>query len=280
MVDEFDVSKYFLGKLCIREHDWNGSGKSLRRLINRNCVECAKISKAKYNRSEHGQLANKKYRQTPKRKEYEARYRKSDARKAVVKRYEQSEKGKATRDRAYAKYMQTPKGKAKVARSIMRIRAWRSTPEGREIHQRRAREYRLNNLDERKAYYKRWRSSEQGREIRRLNQRKREYQQRSSHSSYYTRSELQEHLSRFGEQCAYCGVRPQETIDHFIPIVEGGSDCLSNLVPACIHCNSTKHKSDPLKWYKSQSFYSEKRWREILRLLGKSEDNYNQIPLL
>lgn len=45
--------------------------------------------------------------------------------------------------------------------------------------------------------------------------------------------------------CFYCGtgVEPFEnfTVDHFIPRSRGGSDELSNLVPACRSCNCSKH---------------------------------------
>lgn len=43
ILDEFDVSKFYLGTLCSRGHDWNGTGRSLRRIhIANNCVECVR----------------------------------------------------------------------------------------------------------------------------------------------------------------------------------------------------------------------------------------------
>ena len=280
MLPEFDESKYFLGNLCSRNHGWHNTGQTLRRLINRSCVECAKISKRKYNQSQHGVLTNKQYRQSLQRKEYEAQYRQSESRKAAQKRYNQSDKGKAASRRATAKRMQTPEGRARAVQFFEVFKAKRKTPEGRKLHCLEAKKYRSENLEARRDYYKQWRSSEQGRKIRRLNQRKREYRERSAYSSGYTRIELDQHLSRFGDKCAYCNINFHNAIDHFIAISKGGADCLSNLVAVCTSCNSAKHDSDPLEWFSSQIFYSRKQWREILRLLGKSEDNYNQIPLL
>ena len=37
---EFDTEKYYLGKLCKRGHDWNGTNRSLRLKYNGQCIEC------------------------------------------------------------------------------------------------------------------------------------------------------------------------------------------------------------------------------------------------
>jgi len=43
-------------------------------------------------------------------------------------------------------------------------------------------------------------------------------------------------------RCAYCGnVRPLEP-EHKIPLSRGGSNDISNIVPACRRCNAKKHK--------------------------------------
>lgn len=42
-IPPFDESKYYLGKLCKRLHDWHGTGRSLRLLTGRDCVECKRI---------------------------------------------------------------------------------------------------------------------------------------------------------------------------------------------------------------------------------------------
>lgn len=47
-------------------------------------------------------------------------------------------------------------------------------------------------------------------------------------------------VARFDARCAYCGERKPLTRDHVIPLIEGGSDDIANIVPACLSCNSRK----------------------------------------
>lgn len=50
-------------------------------------------------------------------------------------------------------------------------------------------------------------------------------------------------LERDGHRCRYCGRTADEVaidVDHVVPIREGGSDDLENLVAACVDCNMGK----------------------------------------
>lgn len=48
------------------------------------------------------------------------------------------------------------------------------------------------------------------------------------------------------DACAYCGARPERmTIDHVIPLCQGGNNEPRNLVPACVSCNSRKGGRTP-----------------------------------
>lgn len=57
----------------------------------------------------------------------------------------------------------------------------------------------------------------------------------------------------FGGQCAYCGSQKKITADHFVPLARGGKHSISNMVPACLSCNSSKRASDPFEWMESRS---------------------------
>lgn len=50
-----------------------------------------------------------------------------------------------------------------------------------------------------------------------------------------------------GSHCHYCG-RDASQVDHVIPRSRGGTDDLSNLVPACAPCNLSKGPKTPEEW--------------------------------
>ena len=56
---------------------------------------------------------------------------------------------------------------------------------------------------------------------------------------------MQEH---YDHRCVYCGKRRKGklTQDHITPLSKGGNHTLSNIVPACRSCNSTKNAGPPL----------------------------------
>jgi 5-methylcytosine-specific restriction endonuclease McrA len=46
-------------------------------------------------------------------------------------------------------------------------------------------------------------------------------------------------LLEFNFACAYCG-EPMETIDHIVPVANGGGTVFANVLPACAECNQKK----------------------------------------
>ena len=100
--------------------------------------------------------------------------------------------------------------------------------------------------------------------------------------SYYdfSSADLRDRLAQF-DGCVYCGeVKPNMHLDHFLSLSSGGSHVLSNLVVACSSCNCSKRDRDPYEWFSGQPFFSQKQWKRLLKLLGKTQKTYAQIPLL
>jgi 5-methylcytosine-specific restriction endonuclease McrA len=103
---------------------------------------------------------------------------------------------------------------------------------------------------------------------------------RQNHNVRLPREAVLNQFAAFDGNCCYCGSADRIVIDHFIPRSKGGPHVLTNLVPACHRCNTSKRDHDPATWYKSQSFYSVKRWRLILKVLGRKDATLNQLTLL
>jgi 5-methylcytosine-specific restriction endonuclease McrA len=58
-------------------------------------------------------------------------------------------------------------------------------------------------------------------------------------------------LERDGSRCRYCGKRIPKglvTIDHVMPVSQGGGDDTDNLVVACRSCNYSKGSNPPCGW--------------------------------
>lgn len=51
-----------------------------------------------------------------------------------------------------------------------------------------------------------------------------------------------------GNKCVYCGRESALTLDHMEPISRGGVTCLSNSIPSCKPCNSSKHNKLVADW--------------------------------
>lgn len=128
--------------------------------------------------------------------------------------------------RENAKARERPRQRTDADRA--RQAAWRKRPENRERAKRALRKYY---------------STEKGRELARQRCATRRALLRAR-GKEISRSEWQAILERFDNRCAYCrkpfgsDVRP--TRDHVVPIVMGGTNEASNIVPACLSCNGRK----------------------------------------
>lgn len=232
----FDDAKFYLGKLCRNEHEWEGSGQSLRYLNGeQRCLVCQK-----------GRTKR--------------RYQKLDIDKERIRKRENYhanlERSREVKRRNAKKFRENNPGKVFEAKEKYRL--WSKTEAGRLSYQRRHLK-RLTTL--------------KGKLLSKININKRKARKASVHNAPYSTEDIQALLQKFGNSCAYCGSTSNLSLDHVIPISKGGCNTLGNLLPACISCNSSKHNRDIDKWYKSREFYNQTKWRKIQRHLGKEVCN-------
>lgn len=96
---EIDATRFYLGRLCLNNHNWNDSRYSLRRIDNRSCIECANTAKRiKY----HKDLENSQKRS----RDNVNRYRRSNPEhyKAVRKAYRNANPEKIRHQKYHQEY--------------------------------------------------------------------------------------------------------------------------------------------------------------------------------
>lgn len=196
------------------------------------------------------------------------------------------EKARLSHERSLAR--RSPEQVAKAAEAKRAYR--KANPERDAEYNRRWRE---RNRDYIKEYGKRsrennpsqvnaWRKAnpDRAREQGRIGTQKRRARLRDVHGSL-SASELRARLETFGGACCYCGAKGKLLeADHFLPLSAGGTHTPSNIVPACGSCNRSKNAADPEQWFRAQPFFTERRWQEILKAVGKAKQHHGQLALL
>lgn len=106
-----------------------------------------------------------------------------------------------------------------------------------EVHRERVNTYRRANPERRRAWEAahRTRHPEQRREIDRA-RRARVH----GADGRFSATEWLALVDAFGGCCAYCRRSGRVQPDHRIPLVRGGPNCISNILPACPPCNQRK----------------------------------------
>jgi 5-methylcytosine-specific restriction endonuclease McrA len=90
------------------------------------------------------------------------------------------------------------------------------------------------------------------------------HERRAALTGTYTPEEWLNCLDFFSCSCAYCGEVHALTVDHITALSKGGPNTISNIVPACSRCNSSKNASEIVSWFTNQSFYEQIRLQRIL----------------
>lgn len=105
------------------------------------------------------------------------------------------------------------------------------SPEKREKYNARHRNYRLKRKNEGNPIVRNCKSDKY---------------RKTGRFKFFIRAEV---FRLKGNDCYYCKSKADQ-IDHVIPLVSGGTDDITNLVPACRSCNSSKQDMPLAEWLK------------------------------
>lgn len=131
----------------------------------------------------------------------------------------------------------------------------------------------------RKGYRKRYYSTEHGKMINKRNlQRRRARKQGAIYN--YPKETWEVTLSKFNDECAYCGSSEDLQQEHIIPMSKEGNYTKQNIIPACSFCNASKKDRDLMDWYPRQSFYEDERLNKIKKWSNIDDNGTQQLSIL
>ena len=124
-----------------------------------------------------------------------------------------------------------------------RRRLWRiNNPEKASAQDRAT---RLRNLEKARAKDRNYQQTHL--EENALKESARRAKKRNASVNDLTIEQWREIKDHYGHRCVYCGRKMQRlTQDHIVPLSKGGTHTFSNIVPACLSCNSRKGNRAPL----------------------------------
>lgn len=130
-----------------------------------------------------------------------------------------------------------------------RSKSWKiANPEKVKVSQKKQNaKYYANNREECIAQALAWAKANPGKIAIKAEKRRAEQLGNTQTDRLLTATEWTETKEYFDHRCAYCGRQLEKlTIDHIVPLSRGGEHTKENVVPACRHCNSSKHNSSLL----------------------------------
>lgn len=251
--------RFRLGRLCKRDHDYQGTGKSLRYASDGGCRECAVAAVTVRNHAKQGRPFTDQERRQ--RRDYKRRLREKLKNEGLTCRATAPVSIRACisrLDRAILNAGRRPSVATLVAREQARwVKAQPLSPQEKA---RRARE--------------RFRDAYQSNPSFRLYNREKAHRRRARIRGQRTRrlttAALQARFAMFGNCCAYCGVSGDMQIEHVVPLSKGGAHDAMNIVPACQSCNYSKHATEVERWYRAQSFFNPSRLAMIKNFSSQS----------
>lgn len=144
-----------------------------------------------------------------------------------------------------------------------REKTYQHYQENKEQYDNRRKQWMEDNSEYRKQYYRDYQKNNKEYfseyfKVRQMNKR-----------HEISKEEWKECLNYFNYSCAYCGMSEKKAKEifnkklHKEHVDHEGSNDLSNAIPACTGCNSSKWAHPMEEWYTNMGFYSEERLSKI-----------------
>lgn len=80
-------------------------------------------------------------------------------------------------------------------------------------------------------------------------------------------------LEYFDHECAYCGSKEGLEQEHIIPVNDGGTYTIGNIVPACRKCNASKGNKNLDSWYMNSEVFDADRLMKLNEYRCKTNVN-------
>ena len=161
-------------------------------------------------------------------------------------RRENPEKVRATEARYLAKYPE--KARAKVARARSRVAAWQQKDrETRpESYSLRFREWYEKNRERSAQRQRDWRARNP--EALQAQANRRRAAKANAPGDGVGAKQWREAIASYCGLCAHCARARQSDMDHVDPLSSGGAHDITNVVPACSSCNTSKNNTTLVVW--------------------------------
>lgn len=108
----------------------------------------------------------------------------------------------------------------------------------REASNAQSRTWRTSNAAARKGYLRAWHAANPDARATYSSQRR---ARRRGAPGTHTTQEWREKVALFAGCCIYCGEAKPLVRDHNVPLIRGGTNDITNILPSCRSCNLRKH---------------------------------------
>jgi 5-methylcytosine-specific restriction endonuclease McrA len=265
-LQEFDVSKFRLGKLCLGNHEWGNSGQTLRYLKG-DCPKC----QVEYNRGAYRSYSQFTEEERQKRIAYKRKVREQNralgltsSGKPLKRPAMQFAKLASPEQRRLWKAIRDAGQCPTVATLVMQEqrRYWVENPKAKAEHYRSRR---------RALWRARYQRNPDLRLYTREKSKRRKAKARGQTPLQIPVAAIKRRFAEFGNCCAYCSATGDMNLEHVIPISQGGPHDIGNIIPACFSCNMNKGTKPMEQWYRQQPFFNEVRLQQIRRVMRPPE---------